>query len=422
VPIPRSSLGWHVKCWLSSVEMRVPKLVSTLVVVLFSIGGGVVSAQEGGPEPAGVNRPAVSRIFASTKDVFAQPLHPLIDTIASGGWVGAGLGYDPPTPERWRVSSKGLVTLHRYWLAEFEGGYTGDRLEAVGYARTRSMKRLNFFGVGADSEVADRTSFTLRDPLVGVVASTRMARGLSVGGRVEQMWPAVDSGEDPRYPTIEQRFTDADAPGLSEQPRFGRYEAFVEAAVPPSDGRSFNQGGVYRVSYDVYDDQELDQFDFERLQLEGRHRFAMPHPYHSLTLRGWLSSAAPMSGREVPFFLQHTLGGTSNIRSVYDAPVGGDKTAATLRAFPSHRYRDNHLLLLQAEYRWSPWGPIETTLFAEGGQVAHRFSELDLSRLQTSYGFSVSLMRGANAVARVDVGFGGGEGSRLFFDMGGWLR
>jgi hypothetical protein len=284
------------------------------------------------------------------------------------------------------------------------------------------MKRLNFFGLGSDSDVEDRTSFTLRDPVVGVVSSARVTRNVSIGGRVEQMWPAVDPGQNPRYPSIEQRFTDADAPGLSEQPRFGRYEVFVETAVPAADGWSFNQGGAYRISYDVYDDQELDRFDFRRLQLEGRHRLAMPLPYHSLTLRGWLSSAEPMPGRDVPFFLQHTLGGTSNIRSVNDSPVGGDKTAATLRAFSSHRYRDNHLLLLQAENRWSPWGPVETTVFAESGQVAHRLGDLDPSRFNSSYGFSVSLMRGADALARVDVGFGGEGGSRVFFHMGGWLR
>jgi hypothetical protein len=405
------------------VRKSIPELVGAILLVRLVVSAGVADAQERTPESAsGADQPRLAGIFTGTREVFAQPLHPLIDTIASGGWVGAGIGYDAPTPERWRVSSKGLVTLHQYWLAQFEGAYTGDRVEAVGYARTRSMKRLNFFGVGSDSEVTNRTSFTLRDPLIGLVASTRVAPAVSIGGRVEQMWPAVDAGEDPRYPSIEQRFTDTDAPGLSEQPRFGRYEAFVQATVPPSDGWSFNQGGTYRVSYDIYDDQELNQFDFRRLQLEGRHRFAMPQPFHTLTIRGWLSSAEPLSGREVPFFLQHTLGGTSNIRSVYDAPVGGDKTAATLRAFSSHRYRDNHLFLLQAEYRWNAWGPLETTVFAESGQVASRFSDLKLSRLQTSYGFSMSFMRGANAMARIDFGFGGDEGSRVFFDMGGWLR
>jgi hypothetical protein len=400
------------------------RLLTLAAVSLLALTYGFpVHAQERPPDlREGAAQPGLGRVMATTRDLFNRPLHPLLDTIATGGWMGAGIGFDPPSRGGWSVSSKALVTLHKYWLAGAEARYTRNRLDALAYARARDMSRLSFFGLGADSEAASRTSFTLQDPLVGVVAAVRIFPNVSVGGRWEESWPAVESGADPRFPSIEQRFTEAEAPGLSQQPRFGRYEGFVEATVDPPDGWSFNQGGTYRVSYDLFDDQQLNQFDFQRLQLEARHRFAGFRPQQTLTLRGWVSSAEPLAGSVVPFYLQHTLGGTGNIRSVDDAPVGGDRTAATLRGFANLRYRDNHMLLLQAEYRWNVWGPVETTIFVDTGKVASRRSDLNLSHLQTNYGFSINVLRAADTIARVDVGFGGEDGARVFFNMGGLLR
>jgi hypothetical protein len=363
----------------------------------------------------------IRRISSTLADAFTRPVHPVIDTVASGGWLGAGIGYDHPSSGPWSFSSKALMTMRRYWLAELDAAYTDERLEAAAYARARHMNRLNYFGSGPDSDASSRTSFTLRDPVVGAVASFDLTPAVAAGGRLEQIWPVVDDGRHPSFPSIESRFSEADAPGLSRQPRFGRYQAFVQVDAPAASGWGFNQGGSYRISYDVFDDQQLDAFDFHRVQLEARHRIAMPFHYHSLALRGWVSSAQPRAGNQVPFFLQHTLGGTSNIRSVHEAPLGGDGTAATLRGFANHRFRDNHLLLLQAEYRFSPWGPIETTLFFDAGKAVPRRSSLTLSHLQTDYGFSVSLMRAAGTVVRTDFAFGGDEGARIYFSMGGLL-
>ena len=66
------------------------------------------------------------------------------------------------------------------------------------------------------------------------------------------------------------------------------------------------------------------------------------------------------------------------------------------------------------------WGPLETTVFFDAGKVASSRSELDFSNLQTAYGFSVSLMRIADAVARADFAFGD-EGARVFINFGGLL-
>jgi outer membrane protein assembly factor BamA len=123
-------------------------------------------------------------------------------------------------------------------------------------------------------------------------------------------------------------------------------------------------------------------------------------------------------GQEVPFYLQHTLGGKSEIRGLHEYRLGSDGTDATLRGFRSLRFRDRHLLLMQAEYRVPVWGGIEATVFADAGKVASVRSDLDLSDLRRDFGFSVSLMENWSTKARVDVAFGSGEGARVLFTLG----
>jgi len=394
-------------------------LAGSLALLLFC---PPLEAQEAAPPSP--NGSDTSTTFGAGKGIarfFSQPLHPVIQPVASGGGLGAGIGYTFPTSERWDVNTKAVITPRKYWLAQFDGVYRARRGEAGAYARVRNMTRLNFFGSGANTVIADRSTFAMRDPVVGIFSSIRVLPAMELGGRVEELWIHLDRGQDETLPSVEQRFGDFEAPGLDRQPRFARYQAFVEGIAPAGTRLSMNQGGRYRITYDIYQDQELGRYSFNRLQLEGRHTFAGFRPDHSISFHGWISSAEAKDGQQVPFFLQHTLGGTSNLRSLHEDPVGGDGTPGTLRGFQNLRFRDDHLMLLQAEYRFGVWGPLDATVFADAGKAVRNRSELSLADLKRDYGFSLSMMRGAATVARVDVGFGGGEGRRIFVGLGGLL-
>jgi hypothetical protein len=390
----------------------------SLALLLFALP---TAAQEAAPpSPNGSDKPR-SGAVAGIGKIFSSPLHPVIETVATGGGLGAGIGYTFPTSDRWDVKTKALYTVKQYWVAQFDGVYETARGEVGAYARTRHMSQLNFFGDG-ESRFDELTSFTMRDPVLGIRGSIEVIPDVSVGGRFEEVWPRIGIGRNPNVPSIEQRFGDVEAPGLVSQPRFARYQIFVQAIAPAAAGRATNQGGTYRVTYDYYDDQQLDRFDFQRVQVEARHKFAVFRPFHTVTLHGWVSSARPMAGRTVPFYLQHTLGGTGSVRSVEEHLIGTDGSEGTLRGFRNLRFRDDHLLLLQAEYRLGVWGPIDATVFVDAGKAVSRAAELNLSNLHKDYGFSLSFMRGLATTARVDVGFGGGEGTHIFFDFGGVLR
>jgi hypothetical protein len=358
----------------------------------------------------------IERAVIKIHRVFGAPLHPVISGIAPGGGWGAGIGYDAPGRGPWHASAKGIYTWNKYWLGEAMTGYEGRRAEFEAFGRTREMTRLDYFGLGPRTNLFDRTKFLLDDRVLGLRGSFRALPWLAFGGRVEESWPWAKSGQG--GPTIESRFFPTGAPGLFASPRYGRYEGSVDVHLPAAAGDGFYQGTKSRATYAIYDQQNAELFNFRRLDLEAQQVFAGFGAHHRLTLSGWVATLMTDAGQEIPFYLQPTLGGKSALRSVHEDRLGSDGTDATLRGYRNLRFRDRHLLLMQAEYRVPVWGPIDATVFADAGKVARVRSDLDLNDLRRDFGFSLSIMKGWTTWARVDVGFGSGEGTRVFFTLG----
>lgn len=405
--------------------MRITAILQVLTIVLASAVSA--AAQEPAvpktPQDEKKDTSFGKKISTAIVSSLKAPVHPIIKGIAPGGGLGVGIEAELPARGRWESSTTALVTTQGYWSTAFETGYLGVRRQLHGYARLRDMTQLNFFAPGIASDLGSRTTFRLRDFTLGTLATASVTEWLTVGGRVEQLWPDVGSGRHPRVPSIDERFAEMDAPGLTAQPRFGRYQTFVEVDVPPGPPQAFHQGGRYRLGYGIYHDQQFNRFTFRRFDVEGQERFTVLGPHRRLTLHAWASASDTSSGHDVPFYLQRTLGGKGNLRSVHEELIGSDGTPATLRGFHNFRFHDRNLLLLQAEYRVPVWGPFDATVFVDAGKVTNRASDLFNGRnLKRNYGFSGSVMRGASSVARMDVGFGGGEGVRLFVSFGGDFR
>jgi hypothetical protein len=368
--------------------------------------------------PSDTGTSGLERNIRKLGELLKKPVHPTLKGVGPGGGIGVGIEYDSPYSGPWKTSASAVVTLRRYWSAEVVTGYYTRLGEAEAFGRMRHMSRLDFYGLGTNSDVDARTDFRLRDPVVGGRGRVRLNEWLAVAARVEEMWPDVGRGKSSAVPSIEQRFGELTAPGLTEQPRFGRYEGAIDIHVPPGVGEALYQGTKARVTYAIYSDQELDRFSFHRTDIEAQQRFALVAPHHRLTLSGWVSVSEPKSGNVVPFYLMRTLGGTSEVRSVHDNRLGSDGTDATLRGFRNLRFRDRNLLLLQAEYRVPIWGPFDASVFADAGKVTRERDDLDLSDLKHDFGFSLSLMKEATTALRIDLGMGGGEGVRVFFTLG----
>lgn len=350
--------------------------------------------------------------------LFSQPLHPVITGVAPGGGVGGGLELSWPRDAPWNVSGLGVYTTRGYAMGALRAQVNVARLELAAFARGRDMPKLDFYGVGPGSEAAERTNFALTERAAGVAATVRVAPWASVSTTLEQLDPEIDRGESSDLPDLRALFNEAQAPGLTSQPRFRRYESALDLLFAPGVGEALHQGARYRASWSRYEDAGLDRYSFSRLDLEVQHRIALFGRLRRLTLQGWLSTTTTERGNVVPFYLLHTLGGVGGLQPRGEERAGEDLTRGTLRGFPHYRFRDRHLLLLQGEYRVPIWGPVDGSLFAEAGKVAGSRHDLDLSGLERSAGLGLSVMRGPTTALRLDVGFGGGEGTRIFLSIG----
>ena len=400
------------------ILVRLAGILTTALILPGLLGAqGTAAPGKSRCAPEAALPPLLKSALCTISLTYHKPLHPVIRGIAPGGGLGAGLEYTVRPAENWRAAAAATATVRESWSAEVGGGYRSTRARMEAYARFRDLPQLAFFGLGTESDLADHSIFRLRDSVAGVLGSVRPVEWLTIGARVEGLWPEVRSSQSSRFPSIEARFDESEIPGLSAQPNMVRSQASVDIAIPPAAGEALQQGAHYRIAYAVYSDQELDQFSFRRLDVEVQQRFALLGAYRRLTLHGWLSISDTDAGHDMPFYLQPTLGGKWNLLGVHEELIGSDGTQATLRGFRNFRFRDRQLLLLQGEYRIPLWGPLDATVFAEAGKVTSRREDLDLRGLKRSLGFSLSVMRGPATAARVDVGFGGGEGVQAFLTI-----
>jgi hypothetical protein len=279
------------------------------------------------------------------------------------------------------------------------------------------MNRLDLHGLGNDTVEDDRTSFRLRQGELGGLGSIRF-NAVAVGGRIESLWPDLGPGKSDDIPSFDAVFTEATLPGLAAQPRFTHYQTFVNVDYPYDlNARGFT-GGDYRLAFSYFRDAEQERYSFRRLTGEVQQRIQGFRENQRLTLHGLVTTTYTADGNSVPFYLQETLGGAGAVRGFNDEIIGTDGSKATLRGFDDLRFRGPHSLLLQAEYRWGVWGPVDATAFIDAGKVTTRRSDLDFTHLKHNYGFSLSVMTGDATALRTDVGFGGGEGAHIFFSIG----
>lgn len=85
--------------------------------------------------------------------------------------------------------------------------------------------------------------------------------------------------------------------------------------------------------------------------------------------------------------------------------LGGNRK---MRGYYSGRYRDNHLLTVQAAYRMPLFWRLKMVVFAAYGGVASSLSELELEHFRLAYGAGIRIQINEEGLhARIDYGIGG---------------
>jgi len=336
-------------------------------------------------------------------EAFGKPLHPILGSVAPGGGVAVGIGYDTPRDHDWFHNASAKVTVTGFWATEAETGYQTHQSHIALFGGVRHMSNLGFFGIGPDSTLAKESSYLLRETSYGTRGWLRLRPYLRIGGSAEVYSPKLGSGSD--APSIEKVFAPEDVPGFAADPRFFRYHAYIETAL---------RRGTYQLAAESVRDRDGGQYTFHRLEAEARQQFPGFKSGQRLTLHGLI--AVTNQGATVPYYLQYTLGGNS-LGAFRLNTIGSDGTRATLRGRTNYRFRDRDIVLMQAEYRVPLREHVDTTVFYDAGQVAGRMPDL-FSRVKQGGGFSVSYMQHGATLARLDVGLGGGEGVHVFWTFG----
>jgi outer membrane protein assembly factor BamA len=333
----------------------------------------------------------------------AEGFYPKLGNVTAGSGFSLGAGYRRPElfGSQADFSAFAAASFTKYWMAE-----TRLRMPRLANGRAFAdfhIQRFDFpsedyFGIGAQSNRDAHTTYGLQSTTVGAAAGFRLRPWLGVSGTVSYLTPEISSGEAGR--SIEQLYDVRTAPGLIAQPDFMRYEAIAEVNFREPLGNP-RRGGRYAVSFQQYDDRDLERHSFRRIDLDAQHYFPLINERRVIALHGFASSAAAADGHVIPFYMLRTLGGPDD-----------------LRGFRRFRFRDEAVLLLQAEYRWEIFTAVDGALFYDAGKVAADASGLSFDDLESDYGIGFRFGTRNGVFLRVEGAFGSSAGKHFILRFG----
>ena len=319
--------------------------------------------------------------------------HPLLGGMHTGSGFAAGTYVEK---DGIRASAQGsLKGYQRYELRLSTPRLIHESFFGELSATHRNYPQETFFGSGKDSLEEDRTNYRLEDTnyfgRFGYRASKHVKAGFH-GGWLETN---VARGASNRVQSIEQVFGNDQAPGIDNQPNYVQTGAFLEIDYrdEPNNPRS---GGRYTALWTSFNDLKLGEYDFGQYDVEVNQYFPFLNERRVFAIRGKTTLTRTAPGHKVPFFMQRTLGGADD-----------------LRGFREYRFRDNNIVVLNAEYRWEAFSGLDLALFVDAGQVAAKPTDIDFADLQKSYGFGFRFNTAKNVFVRMDVGLSK-EGRQVF--------
>lgn len=321
--------------------------------------------------------------------------------VGSGAGLGGGWRHDLFNRHA-RVALGGGITTRNYHMlqADFSLPYlAGERLEIGAFAVYRHNPQEDYWGLGNDSLKDNRVSFTVDYRNYEGRAIARPASWLEAGTRVGRLDGTIGEGTDSRFPSIEERFTDATAPGLTAQPDFSYAEVFTAVDYRDQEDNA-RSGGFYALSWRHYSDLDFDLYSFRAVDAVAQQFVPIFDKKRVFAIQGHLQSAAVEegAGQQVPFYFKPTLGGSTSLRS-----------------FNDYRFRDDAAVYFNVEYRWEAFSGMDMALFSDWGTVAPNIGRLQMANMKNGYGLGFRFNTYKTVLFRVDIGLGGGEGAQYFF-------
>jgi hypothetical protein len=308
-----------------------------------------------------------------------------VGNVTAGSGFSLGPGYRKPLLFGGHADFSAFAagSFQKYWLMETRlrmPRLAGERVTVELHAQRYDFPDEDFFGLGPSSRRQDHSTYGLRDTVFGGNAAVRPLPWLSFGGGLAHLSPRVST--------------------LPRQPDFARYEASADVNYREPRGNP-RRGGRYALTFQRFDDDRDGLLTFQRVEADLQQYVPLLRDRRVLALHALVSISDAEAGRDVPFYFMRTLGGPDD-----------------LRGFRRFRFRDRHMLLLQAEYRWEIFTAVDGAIFYDAGKVASRAEELNLDDLESDFGIGFRFGTRNGVFLRVEGAFGSSGGAHFIFRFG----
>ncbi len=288
----------------------------------------------------------------------------------------------------------------RYVLGVAAPRLWGNKLELAFDGEQRNLARVDFYGLGPDSELDNRTSFRLEDTAFnGRAAFKPFGRYVRAGFQGGLLNVNTGAGQRANVPSTEELFSGDTVPGLVDQTGFLRGGPFIELDFRDDPGGP-RAGSYFSAAYTMFDDRNLQRHDFRELDMEAQQYFPFFSKKRVIVLRARSVFTYADGGQSVPFYLKPWIGGPRE-----------------LRGFRNYRFYDDNILVLNAEYRWEAFSGLDMALFFDAGQVAPRREMFRMDQMETTAGIGFRFNVRNQTFMRLDVAFSH-ESTRLWIRFG----
>jgi Omp85 superfamily domain len=306
--------------------------------------------------------------------------------IPGAGWASAGPGY-----RHWYgkdsilIDGSASISVNAYKMAQarFElPTLLKSRLGLGTTARWQDFGKVDYFGGGRATTEDLLTHYSINSTQLTAYATLRPFRWMNVNGQIGWMNPS-------------SRYVDGLLlQGLRDDRTFVPSELSMTVDTRDFPGHP-TSGFVLRGVGTHYDDRTSGENTFNRYEAEAAAFVPLAGSRIVLALHGWAIRSDVEAGRSVPFYLQPGLGGANSLRS-----------------FTDYRFRDDNMLLANAEVRLALMTHLDLALFVDAGNVAARTSDLNLDKRSYGTGFRFHTRR--ETFAMVDIAYGDEGWTYLF--------
>jgi hypothetical protein len=398
-----------------------------------------------------------------------KPVHIAMGSIAPQNGFGAGISYlGHKTTDNWRINwdSDAVGSINGSWRAGLYIKFVDTHEKPVGghfgtkgrktrvlseleehpvfnlYAQTISLNKLTYFGLGPSTTEAGRSFYGMTQTIVGgnVVKPFFQPLNASVFGEVNGRFVDIRPSNGQPSPTIGALYTEATAPGLTEQPGTLQFGEGVQ--IRPTYFEDFLRLN-YRFAYQQFFAPGNSNFTFQRLTVDLIHEFVIYHktkkteyflprdnnpngpddcslstdPKHTecaaitrdrqgtVDLEFFLAESMTPGGNLVPFYFQPTLGGVD---------ING---TPALSSYQDFRFRAPNVMFFRQSLEHSIWGPLGFSLMAEEGKVGLRRGDLGDNPWLHSFATGLTLRAGGFPQVFLLFAWGGKEGTHTIANV-----